>query len=687
MNENTYEGVSPFRIAFCIILTLIIFAGFILRLFNWQIVNGDEYVKTVIKTSKYTVETSAIRGEILDRNGNEFSINVTGYKVIIDKLYMQEKTENEIIEKLIDLMATKKEKWVDILPITIDKNGVYQFIKNKDDEVATLKGKNILNLNSYATAEDCMTWLVERYDINGEYTKEKLRSIISVRYNMEKCGFNMTTTYTFAEGISADMVAIISENFQNTPGVRVETTAIRTMLNSTLMPHIVGYVGALSQEEYEENKDKGYKLNDKIGKIGIESGMENLLRGETGIKEVERSETGEIISEKIIRQAKPGNTVFLTIDSKLQKLVNKSLANAVKSAREEGKALAAGSTDTVKKFGQDCTSGAVVVMNVKDFSILAASTYPSYDLNKYLDDYDYYVKINQNKAAPLYNKAFNGAYNPGSIFKPCVAAAALEEGTIATDTYIYCSKYYNYYKNYTLECMGWHGSINMNTAISSSCNYFFAEVGRLLGIKTLNLYAERFGLGEKTGIEASETRGILAYRDSVEWYDGNTSQAAIGQSDNAFSPLQLATYVSTIANGGNRYQAHIVKKVVDYSRKETILKNTAKNNTLISTCGVSKTNLYYVQEAMKSVANVGTASSIFGDYGIQIAAKTGTAENSGSDHVTFIGYAPYDNPEIAIAVVLEHGAKGKYSMGIAKDVFDYYFKDELAKLDKQNAPR
>ncbi len=683
MNENKFDGISVFRIATCIILTVIIFFGFVIRLFNWQIVDGSEYAKTVVDTSKYKIETAAVRGEILDSKGTDLAVNVTGYKIVIEKLYMEKNSENDIISALIDLMTEKNEKWIDVLPITIDKNGDYQFIKNKESEIATLKSKAILNLNGYATAQDCMSWLVERYKISGDYSKEKMRSMISVRYNMEKSGFSMTTVYTFAEGISQDMVAVISENFQNIPGVKVETTSIRTNPNSTLMPHIVGYVAAISKEEYDEKKDDGYKLNDKIGKSGIESGMESYLRGNTGIKEVERADDGNIVGEEILRKAEPGNTLYLTIDSNLQRTVNSILAKNVRAAQEEGKALAAQSTEAVKKFGQDCTSGAVVVLNVKDFSVLAASTYPSFDLTRYLDDYDYYLKVNSNAAAPLYNKAFNGIYMPGSIFKPCVAAAALEEGVITQDTYIYCSMYYNYYKNYTLRCMGWHGSINAHTAISKSCNYYFAEVGRLLGIKTLNLYAERFGLGVKTGIEVYESGGILAFRDSTEWFDGNTSQAAIGQSDNAFTPLQLATYTATIANDGKRMKTHLVKKVVDYARENTVYENNVKNAQLESTCGVSKANLDYVRDAMRSVAREGTASSVFGSYPIEIAAKTGTAENQGSDHVTFIGYAPYDKPEIAIAVVVEHGARSKYSLGIAKEVFDYYFSDRIRAIQAQ----
>ena len=314
------------------------------------------------------------------------------------------------------------------------------------------------------------------------------------------------------------------------------------------------------------------------------------------------------------------------------------------------------------------------MLDVSDFSVLASASYPTYDLNKYSEYSDYYIKLAQDENSPMYNRAFVGSFACGSVFKPCVAAAALEEGILDNKTEIYCSQYYDYYPTNVVECMHYHGSLDVTGAITQSCNYFFAEAGRRLGIDTMYLYAERFGLGEYTGIEVEESSGTLAGRDSTSWLPGNTVQAAIGQSDNAFTPLQLAAYAATIANDGTRQKVHVIDKITNYERTQTVEDYSTPET--VCTSGVSQENLDIVQNAMLSVtqSSQGTAYSMFGDYKVKVAAKTGTAENAGSDHTTFICYAPYDKPEVAIAVVLEHGAKGMYSMQVAKDLLDAYFK-------------
>ena len=313
------------------------------------------------------------------------------------------------------------------------------------------------------------------------------------------------------------------------------------------------------------------------------------------------------------------------------------------------------------------------MLDVNDFSVLAAASYPTYDLNKYSEYDDYYTTLSNDKKSPLYNRAFSGTFEWGSVFKPIVAMAALEEKIITPETKIYCTQKYDYYPSNVVECMHKHEEMDLRSAIAQSCNYYFAEVGRLLGIDTMYLYAEKFGLGEYTGLEIEESKGTLAGRDSTEWQPGNTVQAAIGQSDNAFTPVQLATYAATIANNGVRLKTHIVSKITDYERKEVVADYSGAE--VEDECGVSQKNLKTVQEDMLGVtqSEEGTGYSVFGGYKVKVAAKTGTAENSGSDHTTFMCYAPYDKPQVAIAVVLEHGVRGKYSMQVAKDLLDAYF--------------
>ncbi len=638
---------------------------FVQRLVDWQIINGEYYKEKAISSSSYIVNTDAKRGEILDVNGQGLAINETGYKIVFDRLYMKEDTENDIILKLIEILGAKGEKWIDELPIYITESGTYEFVSDKDDEVAAMK--KVLKLNTYATAQNCMTQMIEDFSCK-DYSQEDQRNICSVRYNMTLKGYYqyMTKPYTFADNISQETVSIVSELTQSSMrGVEIQGSTIRKYVQGTLAPHIVGLIGKLTQEEYEELKDT-YSLDDTIGKSGIEAAMEDYLKGESGRKVVEANENGSIVNSEETKNADPGDTVYLTIDSDIQSAANKSLAENVEGAK--------------KYSARDCKSGAVVVLNVKDFSILAASTYPTYDQQKYIDDNDYYNQIVTDLTyTPLVNRAFTGAFTPGSIYKPVVACAALEENVIGENETINCSGAYTYYKSsgFVIKCMGVHGNTAVRNALSKSCNVFFAETGRRVGIETLDLYAKRFGLGIKTGVEVYESKGVLAGPEYSKemggvWYDGNTSQAAIGQSDNMFTPIQLATYTGIIANGGNRYRTHVVRKITDYTRKNLVMQNDPENPELIENVGISEKNLNIVREGMRAVVTSGTASD-FNSYPVKIAAKTGTAENVGSDHTTFICYAPYEKPEIAISVVIEHGSAGKWSKNVARDILNAYF--------------
>lgn len=656
-NENSLKK----RYIAIIVAVISIFTFFIVRLVDWQIINGAAYRGRVDRSNSYSVQTEAVRGEILDANGLELAVNSTGYKIMLDHLYLQRGTENNIISDLLDLMEKKGEPWLDILPISVSSSGSYEFIADKDDEIKKLK--KTLVLNSYATAKDCMENLIQKYNCK-EYPKKKQRDIISVRYGMTKAGYDNSITcfYTFAENISQELVAIVSEKSQVISGISIGTTAVRKYLNGTVAPHIVGRVGSLSQEEYDKLKDT-YKLDDKIGKNGIEKVMEEYLKGKGGEKLVEATSGGSVLNVLEVEKAYPGKTIYLTIDSRIQQVANKSLEENVLAAKRIG----------IK----DCKAGAVVALSVKDFSVIAAATYPSYDLQQYVESKDYYNQIaSDTVSTPLLNRAFNGAFTPGSVYKPAVASAALEEGAITKSSNITCNGRFDYYagSGFYIRCMGHHGSIPVMTALAKSCNVFFSETGRRLGIDSLDLYARKFGLGIKTGIELSESAGILAgpeYSNSMGaiWYAGNTSQASIGQSDNMFTPLQLATYAATIANGGNRYKTHVVKKVTDYVREETILE---KNAELVENVGISDENLGIVKEGMRQVVLSGTATDFRG-FPIAVAGKTGTAQNSGTDHTTFICFAPYDKPEIAIAVVIEHGSKGMLSKNVARDILKAYF--------------
>ena len=658
-NRNTKPAFTV-----CISTVIVIFAIFTARLADWQLIHGKEYKDLATRSTSYTVETDATRGEILDVNGEGLVVNTTHYKIVIDKLYVNKDTLNSTLLSLIDILKITGDKWEDTLPISL-KDNTYTYKSGGEADISNLLEEENLS------AQQAFQKLCERYEIQQDrYSDTELRNLVSIHYNMELTEYSNSNPYIFAKDVNRKTVNAVSENTQGISGVEVQTYLVRGAGDADIAPHILGALGSISEEEYAKLGDE-YTLTDSIGKFGIELAFESQLKGKGGTKIIERNADGTIVDTIQTIDAKPGNTVYLTLDKKLQQTAVKSLAENVKSAREAGKseqAMYGG-----KGYGEDCETGAVVMLSVKDFSVLASASYPTYDLNKYSEYGDYYVKLSQNKNSPMYNRAFVGSFACGSVYKPCVALAGLEEKVIEKNTEIYCKQEYDYYPTNIVHCMHYHGNENVTGAITQSCNSFFAETGRLLGIETMYLYAEKFSFGEYTGVEIEESKGFLAGRDSTSWQGGNTVQAAIGQSDNSFTPLQLATFVATIANDGVRLKTHVVSKITDYER-ETILQDFSKPEK-IDDCGVSQKNLDIVQNAMLKVTQDenGTAYYMFGDYKVKVAAKTGTAENSGSDHTTFICYAPYDNPQVAISVVLEHGKSGKYSMQVAKDLLDAYF--------------
>ena len=663
-----------------IIIVIIAAAIFCARLVSWQVLSKDYYDEIALTTSTYKVSSEAIRGEIYDANGVPLAVNKTGYRIVFNKIYLKDESLNEIIVRLTTMLSRTGDKWADELPITTDSNGNYVFVEDKQEEIDILKSKDMLNMNPYSGADECMTILVEKYDC-ASYPKSQQRNIVSVRYNMDVTGFSKSTPYVFADNISERGMNIVSENMQTEKGVEVIATAVRSYENGTVAPHIVGVTGLISAEEYTELKSKGYAYNDEIGKSGVEAAFEKYLRGSPGSRTYEVDAEGNAkITETVASE--PGGKIYLTIDSKYQKLAQTALEEAVKEANEYSK------ISDSKYDGEDCKGAAVVMLDVRDFSVICAASYPTYDLSKFYDDYE---KLSTDKSIPLFDRAFMGALAPGSTFKPMVAAAALQEHAITTSTKITCNGIYTK-GGLRLQCMGYHGAIDMYAGIRDSCNVFFAETARLLGIENMNIYAKRCGLGVKTGVEISESSGTLAGPEfsramGSEWYDSFVSPAGIGQSDNQFTPLQLATYAATIANDGVRLKTHVVDRVESYTGDEILLKTEIEK---LDDMGVSRTNLNEVKKAMNMATNNYDALS---DLKIEIAGKTGTAENAGSDHANFICFAPYDNPQVAIGVMVEHGTKSYVAINVAKKLLNEYFglnkkeKEEEEKKKKEEAAR
>lgn len=693
MKDNKYFG----RYLFCFALVAVILGTFVIRLIQWQLVQGDEFLAQAENSSSSFVVRQAARGEIFDVNGIALTSNKTVYNIVFNSLEMPRATRNETIAALIDLVEECNDQWTNELPITLDASGNYTFIENREDDIAYMKSSSMLRMNAYATAEDCVRVMCSEdfYNIDDSYSKEKKLNIAAVRYNMQKLAFSVSYPYTFAEDISMETVTVISETLSSLPGVSIEVSTLRDYSNGSLAPHILGATGALSAEEYESLKEQdllysasnlgGYTYNDKIGKSGIELVLEQELRGTSG-KIVLQTDAEGAVTKNLEASIAPidGNCVYLTLDANLQAVINASLAKNVQAARAAGaekqkQAIASGE-EKQSGYGEDCVSGAAVVLKVDDFSVLGMGTYPSYDLEKSLTDADYYASLLNDKTTPLVNRATMGTYTPGSVIKPAITLAALQEGVITAQTGITCDGTFHEFNDYHPTCMGVHGNISFFTAIERSCNIFYYDTGYHLGITKMNLYCELLGLGQKTGIEISERSGILAnpqeysdYHDGEIWTDGITVQAAIGQADNSFTPLQLATYVATIANNGIRLQPHLIDKITNYTRDEVLYQSTV---TEVANIGVDQEHLDKVKQAMSLVTQENGTASRFSNYGIKIAAKTGTAttvEEIHADNVTFIAFAPYENPEIAVAVVLEYGGSGLYSMNVAEDIFNAYF--------------
>lgn len=679
------------RYAVCIALLAVFVAMFELRLLQWQVVQGEDFEELSASGGASAVKMTAARGEILDKDGNVLAGNHTIYNVVFSATGAGDQALNQTIASAVMLLEGRGQEWINELPIERKEDGSYAFKADMESDIEYMKGPYMLNMQSYATADDCMAYMTELYECE-DIADETLRmKVIAVRYYMQKLGFSRSTPYTFAQGVDEATVAAVSEASADLPGVSVEVSTERYYENGSLAPHLIGEIYSLTQDQYnalsEEEKYSsenisGYTYDDKRGQSGIESYFEDELRGENGQKLVYTDGEGNITHTEVSQAPVSGNTVYLTLDSNLQAVANASLAKNVKAAQENGlqlqqEAILSGDDET-EGFGEDCTAGAAVVLSVDDFSILAAATYPTYDMNRYMEDEKYKLELlNDSENTPMFNRAFDGAFMPGSVFKPCVACAGLEEGVITPVTEIFCGGRYTFYDDYQPGCLGYHSSVAVHEALAESCNVFFYDTGRQLGIDRLGAYASLFGLGEKTGVEIGESEGTMSSREEyqenhgVSWTDGLTIQAAIGQLDDAFTPLQLATYCATIANDGVRLKTHLLDHITDYNRQTVVSEYEPE---VMADTGISQETLDIVKAGMREVILSGTGATKFGDYGIALAAKTGTAEVPGhSDNVTFIAFAPYDDPEIAVAVVLQYGAKGTFSQEVAKDIFDAYF--------------
>ena len=626
------------------ILVLLLYTA---RIYSIQIVKASEYSSLANgSTSVRKAVLKAPRGEILDRYGRQIAVNRDGYNIVFNKAYVGDDL-NDIILSLVNLLDNSGTEHTDKLPM--EYSAPYAF---KEDE-SNAKLIKVLDLADYATAENCFTHLVERYELEN-YSVDEQRKIMGVRYSMEIADFSISYPFTFAEDISTELMRKISESNFMLSGVSVEVVPFRQYPDTSLAVNLIGTVGPIFEEDWnggENYKERGYSYDDKVGKSGIEYYAEEYLRGTDGEITYYIDNDGNIVNQEVTKAPIAGKTVMLTIDAKMQRSVQDALANTVRTLQSEG---------------GTATAAAAVVIDINSGGVITSANYPTYDTATMSENYDALLADPSN---PLTDRAFQGVYPIGSTIKPIVAAAALENNLYTNGELIFCKRTYDYFNDFRPSCMHYHGNMNLTMALSKSCNYFFFELGRRVGAITLTDYYKQFGLGVKTGVEVNDSAGILIEPTS-NGFGGDTLQIAIGQL-NAFTPLQLANYVATFANGGTHYKATLIDKIVSYDMTETY---DNCEPVVLNTVSLKQSTISSIKEGMLSVTVDGTGHAALGDYPIKIGGKTGTSQVEGkADHSTFIVFAPYDNPEIAISVVLEHGSSTYASGNLVRQILDSYF--------------
>lgn len=642
---------------FCAFLVL-----FFAVLYDAQVVHGSENRARSITSNTASETVTASRGIITDRNGKVLVSNRLAYTLVVDKSSFgkDEAALNDAIWQLIQLCQEQGVTWNDTLPMT---TGSSPQLTSKS---LTKSFREYLDDNKLPTdggSAEVLAAMRKLYKVDDSYTDAQARLIVGVRYELDG-----RSSYTFAEDVSTELLGRITDGKYR--GVTIKTAAAR-VYNTKLAAHILGTVGAIWQEEWRSDEstgyvgyaDKGYNMNDLVGKDGVEKAFEEYLHGKDGKRLITTDENGKITGELYTREPQPGGTVALTIDIDLQQVVEDTLASTIqgmidKDSNERG--------------------GAAAVIQVGTGEVLAMASYPTYDLETFNQDYDELVK---DERLPMFNRATQGVYAPGSTFKLCTSVAALEEGIITPSTIIEDKGIYTYYVDPQPMCWIWrqahttHGRINVSQAIVDSCNYFYYEVGRLTGIKKLDEYATALGLGQSTGIEIGDVSGVLASPEWAEahdreWTDGQTITAAIGQSYNLFTPLQLANYVATLVSGGEHYEAHLLKNVKSYDNSRVI---DVYDKGPLNDLNISDSTMAAVTKGMHDLT-YDSLRSAFSRCVVEAGAKTGSAQ-VGTDiaNGTFVAYAPYDDPEIAIAIVVEKGGSGSLLANAAVDIINAWF--------------
>ena len=691
MNENERKVVVR-RMLLLIAVACIIMGLYTFRLIFLQLVNGDSFKAKATNTTDYKFTVTAARGNIVDSTGKRIATTSTGYNVVLNKLQMGDQDLDTMLQQIVELLRKNDEKWLDTLLISEpDAAGNYTFTDSADstsDQKTLADMKETLGLQQYATANDVMEMLVEKNHLES-FSLPWQRVLAGIHYEMDRQAFSNVNNFVMAENVSQVTVATLKEHSLTLPGVEIVETSTRSYEQGDILPAVLGRVGKITAEKWkvtDENgqvtyplKEKGYNMNDVIGISGLESVYEDELRGKDGVETITRNSDGVIVDTKITTVPEPGHTVQLTINSDFQRAVDKALANNIDMINR-----------VYNTGDMKAAAGAAVVLDVKDGSVLAAANYPSFDQNLYATNYSEY---SADPSLPLFNRALQGLYTPGSTFKPAVAVAALDSGLINQYSTVFCNGVYTFYKGYSPRCTrhGHSGNIDVVTAIKWSCNIFFYDVGRRLTSDVYDAYAYKLGLGQRTGVEVNEAVGRLTKKTDKNYTSSLDIQAAIGQGNTVVSPIQLATYAATLANNGVRYRTHFVKAILDTNTGEVLSETQPEVMDVIEGNGDT---FALVRQGMTLVPS--TISGKISSYPIAIACKTGTPQRSetyasGKHYLNamMIAYLPADDPEIAIGITVEYGGYGARTGDLVVDIANAYFamKDGTLEVDPYVDPR
>lgn len=685
---------TPFRIIGVSIVFVFICLIYIVRMVNIRVNaapkqdNADTYVREE--------KILAVRGEIYDRNGVKLVSNKYSYNFVFDYEAMSVDRKGRNIAILAAVNALENTDNMDkrvesSFPFSgeypnysyseeaLDTNSniYYRLLKRiAQNELEDESPKNKQDLTAayleefykespeaFPKASEIVDYYIHKYkldetdkDKNRIYENSCIDKIFRVVYDMEVNDFSPYTPYILAKDVDMSFITHVKE--KNIVGSTFNITYSRVYNYPGYASHILGRTGRIYEEDWEYYNSLGYEMNAIVGVDGCEYAFEEYLRGVDGIMIVTEDKKGNVIDRRIETPAIAGKDVYLTIDINLQIAAEDGLRDNIEYVN--------------MTYGAEAEAGAAIALDPHNGGVLAIASYPTYDLTTFSQDYD---KLASDKANPLNNRALLGLYAPGSTFKLGMVAAGIHSGVVDANTKINCTGAYAYYDH--PKCWvypGNHGNLDASGAIEVSCNCYFYEIGRLMGIEVMNDYCKSLGFAEKTGIELYEAMGNLAGPDSTaNWNAGETIRAAIGQSTNTFTPIQLASYVSTLLNGGERYATHLLFEVREYGTGEVYL---ACEKNLLSNMDISNDVLDPIKLGMKKmIESSSNVNRYMKGIPVTVGGKTGTAQLGGGivDNGLFVCAAPYNDPDITICTIVEKAGGGSYSARCAADILKAFY--------------